>query len=177
MKNQKITDISQDSVSKRGRHAKNPQTTKENLLAQERLAREMRLAIANSGLKIGEFFKKYDIPVHVGTAIAKNSRWFGHSDKDLIKKIAKAINYPVLWVYLWTNVLSIDDFVFEENLESVLESAYLVMRVTPKSNAFMIPSDEVWQNLSTEAKLSMVLLYQEAFKNTVLKLATIPVPA
>ena len=174
IKKEKIS--TKSKVQPKGRQALSNSTLAENLKCQERLARELRIAIANSGLKISEFCKKYGIPAHVGTAIARNARWFGHSDRRLIRKIATAINQPPLWIYLWTNVLSVDDFIFEESLEDVLESAYLTMCATMRGGAFMIPSQEAWDKSPTEVKTSLVLLYQEAFKEKLLKLATVPVP-
>lgn len=173
MKKEKIS--SKNNAQPKGRQALSSAALTENLKCQERLARELRIAIANSGLKISEFCKKHGIPAHVGTAIARNARWFGHSDRALIRKIAKAINQPPLWIYLWTNVLSVDDFIFEESLEEVLESAYLSMCATMRGGAFMVPTKEAWDKSPTEVKTSLVLLYQEAFKEKLLKLATVPV--
>ena len=147
---------------------------KDLLGKQERLAYELKKKIAESGLSNSEFYARNNLSIAEGSGIVSNNRAFAHSDKDLVKRICKALGQTPLTFYMWVGLLEVSDLINEENLDEALNRGYEAI-VNDKRYSFLAPSKDEWKKTPQGAKSSLIIMYQSLAQKKVLNMAKLEV--
>ena len=148
---------------------------KEDLVSkQSRLAHEMKIKIAESGLSSAAFFAKHGITPAEGSGITLGRRSFAHSNRGLVERICSALGQTPLTFYLWAGVLEPADLLAEEDL---IEALDLVLRMMTgdKRYAFLAPSKSIWSKTPLPSKIAIAMMYQSLSNKKLLNIAKVDV--
>lgn len=81
------------------------------------------------------------------------------SDVETRAKVARMMGVPGLQVAIWCELLTLEDFVVNDDFEMDAAKALTAMRNDPAVSYFL-PSEDVWQKTPAHAKIALILMYQ-----------------
>ena len=99
--------------------------------------------------------------------LMNGERWFGSVNKTKLINIGKFLGIPTASVYMLAEVLDINDWFGRNSLADTVEMVFKSMQ-KDKRYTICLPTPAKWAEASLEMKLSIVLLYQELSKKTLL---------
>lgn len=103
-------------------------------------------------------------------AIVNGNRWAAKCSREIVKKLAIALEIPVLQVYLLAGFFSAEDVVYSTNIDETVEAIYRKM-VKDKRVTFRCPSEVVWNTWPMSAKLSVCMFYEALTEKYLLRYA------
>ena len=110
-------------------------------------------------MTLKDFAQKSELSMSALTAIFNGRRWIGNCNRSTVKKLAAALELPVLQIYILSGFIEPADIVFAESMESRTDFVYTRMR-KDKSSSFQVPSRAVWDSWPMSAKVSMCMMYE-----------------
>ena len=90
-----------------------------------------------------------------------------------IEKFAKALQIPVLQIYLLCNFFTADDYVYTANLSDDLDAIFRTSISSSKDLAMQVPQHETWAKWPQSAKLYFVLMFEAAAQKNLLRKARV----
>lgn len=95
------------------------------------------------------------------------------SDVETRKRLVSVLGVPGLQVAIWCELLNLDDFIVTQNFESNAKAALQAMRADPAVSC-LTPSDDVWDQTPTHARIALILMYQTLTQKPLLDLSKVP---
>jgi transcriptional regulator with XRE-family HTH domain len=93
--------------------------------------------------------------------LLSGERWFGAAAKEKLVNIGKFLNIPTASVFVLAEILTINDWFDATNtLQDQIELAFKTFQ-RDKRYTMCLPTEAVWAKTPLEAKLTIILLYQE----------------
>jgi hypothetical protein len=118
--------------------------------------------------------ERYQISYSMLNSVVNSTRWVAHSDKDtVVRPLAKLLGVPVVTIYIKAGLLTHQDFVLEETLETRLSEAYDVMSGDQTMMAMLPASKEAFMRWPVESRSALALLYQTFARKELLDMARI----
>jgi hypothetical protein len=94
-----------------------------------------------------------------------------------IEKFAKALQIPVLQIYLLCSFFTADDYVYTANLSDDLDAIFRSTIIGCKDLAMQVPQLETWAKWPQSAKLYFILMYEAAAQKNLLRKAKVSMSA
>ncbi|NEX63379.1 helix-turn-helix domain-containing protein [Noviherbaspirillum galbum] len=104
------------------------------------------------------------------TALMAGDRWWAGTDRDVIEKLAKYLEVPVLQVYFWSGFLQPGDQHFDEDLQTRANEVFKRARSDPYTGPIMC-SEASWNAAALDLKSMVTILLEVIHQETSLKLA------
>ena len=104
------------------------------------------------------------------TAIVNGNRWAAKCSREIVKKLAVALEIPVLQVYMLAGFFSMEDVVYTTSIDETVEAIFRKM-IKDKRVTFRCPSEEVWNTWPMSAKLSVCMFYEALTEKYLLRYA------
>jgi hypothetical protein len=130
--------------------------------------------LIEEGGSLSTFADRHQVSHSMLNSVVNSTRWVAHSDKDtVVRPLARLLGVPVVTIYIKAGLLTHQDFVLEETLETRLSEAYDAMAGDQTLMAVLPASKEAFMQWPTEARCALALLYQTFTRKELLDMAAI----
>lgn len=92
-------------------------------------------------------------------------------NRNVIEKFAKALEVPVLQIFVLCEFFKATDYVYESNLEKDLETIYNAVLTKSQDFVFQVPQPSTWKKWPLSAKYHFILMYEVAAQKNLLRKA------
>jgi hypothetical protein len=111
------------------------------------------------------------------SAVINGGVYLPSCKRETIEKFAKALQIPVLQIYLLCSFFTADDYVYSANLSDDLDAIFRTTIIGSKDLAMQTPQLETWAKWPQSAKLYFVLMFEAAAQRNLLRKAKVSMTA
>lgn len=159
--------------------AKQPQAVKAGPHSEKQSGLLRALAVYEQGLinrkkkqlTVEEMAKEIGVTRSALSNVMHGISYLPSCNRDVIEKFAKALEIPVLQIFVLCEFFKSTDYVYESNLEKDLETIYKAVLTKSQDFVFQVPQPSAWKKWPLSAKYHFVLMYEVAAQKNLLRKA------
>jgi len=124
-------------------------------------------------MSLKEFAEYSNISVPIITAITNGNRWAAKTSRETIEKLAKALEIPVMQVYILCGFIKQEDVIYTANIDNTLELVYRQM-AKDQLMTHKLPKKEVWDTWPQSAKITVAMMFEDLKNKIFMRYSNFP---